>query len=419
MYIYTMQFLYNLSVFIIEGLLQLAALFSPKIKRFVLGRKDVFRSLETAISDTDAVLWVHCASLGEFEQGRPLIENLRKKYPEYKLVLTFFSPSGYDVQKNYELVDVVTYLPLDSVSKTKRFLKTIHPSVAIFVKYEFWPNLLTELRKNEIPTLLVSGIFRKEQLFFQGYGAWIRSKLKSFSHFFVQDQKSFELLANIGFTNVTVSGDTRFDRVFSILKRDNTLDFIEEFIGESYVLVAGSTWKEDEEVLIDYIMTKADAKEKFIIAPHHINADAIQHLKKVLKGKAVVYSEKEGEHLQDFQVFIVDTIGLLTKIYSRAHIAYVGGGYTKSGVHNVLEPATFGVPVVIGPNFKKFKEAQDLVALEGCTVTQDKESVATVLKVFREDVSSRLKSGKAAQEYIKSSLGASGKISKYIDTLLS
>mgnify|MGYP001392793207 CR=1 FL=1 len=413
-----MQFLYNISIFLVGGFLRLAAFFSPKIKLFVSGRKNVFDVLKENIQPTDSVFWIHCASLGEFEQGRPLIENLKNKYQNYKVVLTFFSPSGYEVQKNYEFADVVVYLPLDSVSNARNFLKLVHPSVAIFVKYEFWPNMLNKLKKQKTPTLLVSGIFRKEQVFFQSYGSWMRTKLKTFSHFFVQDQDSLKLLENINFTNSTVSGDTRFDRVFDILKRDNTLDFIERFIGDSYVLVAGSTWKEDEDLLVNYIVSKATSDEKFIIAPHNIKAEAIQSLKQSLGDKAVLYSEREGVDLSSFQVFIIDTVGLLTKIYSRAHVAYVGGGYTKSGTHNVLEPATFGIPVVIGPNFIKFKEAQDLVALQGCTVTNSQESVDAVLMGFREDTSSRLKRGKAAQEYIKSSLGASEKISIYIDSVL-
>jgi 3-deoxy-D-manno-octulosonic-acid transferase len=413
-----MQLLYNLFVFLSSIILRLLALFSPKIKLFVSGRKNVFDVLKESIQPTDSVFWIHCASLGEFEQGRPLIENLKRKHADYKLVLTFFSPSGYEVQKNYEFADVVVYLPLDSVANAIRFLKLVHPSVAIFVKYEFWPNMLNQLKKQKTPTLLVSGIFRKEQVFFQIYGSWMRTKLKTFSHFFVQNQDSLQLLENINFTNSTVSGDTRFDRVFDILKRDNTLDFIERFSVDSYVLVAGSTWKEDEDLLVSYILNKATSDEKIIIAPHNINAEAIQSLKQSLGDKAVLYSEREGVDLSSFQVFIIDTVGLLTKIYSTAHVAYVGGGYTKSGTHNVLEPATFGIPVVIGPNFIKFKEAQDLVALQGCTVTNSQDSVDAVLMGFREDTSSRLKSGKAAQEYIKSSLGASEKISTYIDSVL-
>lgn len=413
-----MQFLYNIIIFLAEGILNLIALFSSKIKLFLSGRKNVFKVLKENIQETDAVFWVHCASLGEFEQGRPLIENLKRKYPHHKIVLTFFSPSGYEVQKNYEFADVVVYLPLDSVSNARRFIELVHPSVAIFVKYEFWPNYLKALENKNIPTLLVSGIFRKKQVFFQSYGSWMRSRLKTFSHFFVQDQNSLDLLKSIDFNNATVSGDTRFDRVFDILKRDNNLDFINEFVGDSYVLVAGSTWKEDEELLVNYILNKATADDKFIIAPHNIKPDAIQSLKNSLGNKAVLYSEKTGQDLFSFQVFIIDTVGLLTKIYSRANVAYVGGGYTKSGIHNVLEPATFGVPVVIGPNFKKFKEAQDLVDLEGCVVTRDHESVTAALNSYKKDVALRLRNGKAAQDYIKSSLGASEKISAYIDSIL-
>lgn len=413
-----MQFLYNLFVFFTELILRFIAVFSSKMNLFIKGRTDVFEVLNKKIEKSDSVFWIHCASLGEFEQGRPLIEDLKRKYTNHKIVLTFFSPSGYEVQKNYEFADVVIYLPLDSASNARKFLKIVHPSVAVFVKYEFWPNLLKELEKQKIPTLLVSGIFRQKQVFFKNYGFWMRSKLTAFSHFFVQDKNSFELLEGIGITNVTISGDTRFDRVHDVLKRDNKLDFIDEFSGDCYVLVAGSTWKEDEEKLVNYINSKSDSNEKFIIAPHNIKTEAIQELKTSLDVKTVLYSEKEGKDLQSFQVFIIDTVGILTKIYSRANIAYVGGGYTKSGIHNVLEPATFGVPVVIGPNFKKFKEAQDLVLLNGCTVTHDNTSVEAALTKFKVDVKTREVSGRAAQEYIKASLGATEKISTYIDSLL-
>lgn len=413
-----MQFLYNLSVFFVGGLLKVLAIFSTKLKLFVSGRKKVFQVLEKTIKPTDTVLWIHCASLGEFEQGRPVIESLRKKYKNHKIVLTFFSPSGYEVQKNYEFADVVVYLPLDSVSNAKKFLKLVHPAVAIFVKYEFWPNYLRELEAQNIPTILVSGIFRKDQIFFKGYGKWMRNKLNSFSHFFVQDQNSIDLLHSMNLSNVSVSGDTRFDRVYAILKSDNSLDFIEQFVQNSHVIVAGSTWKEDEEKLVSYINSESSIHEKFIIAPHNIKEDAIQELKKSIEKNTVLYSEKEDANLKDFQVFIIDTIGILTKIYSKATVAYVGGGYTKSGVHNVLEPATFGIPVVIGPNYKKFKEAIDLVSLEGCIVTKDSNSVAKALKKFKESDVYRESCGQAAQNYIKSSLGASDKICKYIDSIL-
>jgi len=397
--------------------LKVIALFHKKIGLFVNGRKDVFELLENSISKNDKVAWFHCASLGEFEQGRPVMEGLKKTDPEYKIVLTFFSPSGYEVRKDYEHADVISYLPIDSVSNAKRFLKTIHPSLAVFVKYEFWPNLLRELKKQEIPTLLVSGIFREKQVFFKSYGKWMRNLLKTFTHFFVQNDNSLQLLNSIGFSNVTRNGDTRFDRVHAILKRDNHLNFIEEFKEECYTLVAGSTWKEDEDLLVAYINKHAKEKEKFIIAPHNIKPESIAQLKGSLKKKTVVYSEREGKKLENFQVFIIDTIGILTKIYSSADVAYVGGGYTKSGIHNVLEPATFGIPIVIGPNYKKFREAADLISLTACTsITTEVEFIQT-LESLRETSELRKKQGAASLQYIKASLGASENILQYISAL--
>ncbi|MEI6864712.1 glycosyltransferase N-terminal domain-containing protein [Flavicella sp.] len=412
-----MQILYDIAVFLVGGLLKIMALFSPKLKLFVSGRKEVFPKLKGIIADSDTVFWLHCASLGEFEQARPIIEKLRNQYNNCKIVLTFFSPSGYEVQKNYKLADVVVYLPLDSTSNAKKFLELAQPSVAVFVKYEFWPNLLSELKNTNIPTILVSGIFRQDQIFFKSHGGWMRSKLKAFSHFFLQDENSSGLLNSIGFENTTVCGDTRFDRVYDILDRENKLDFIEEFVGDSYVFVAGSTWPEDEDLLVNYILENSKKNEKIIIAPHNIKSEAIANLKAAFGDTAVLFSEKQGKHLKSFKVFIIDTIGVLTKIYSVADVAYVGGGYTKSGIHNVLEPATFGIPVVIGPNFKKFKEAVDLVAIGGCISTSNQLSVNKILVEFRDNEDVRKEKGQIALSYIKDSLGASDTILRYVKSL--
>ena len=335
------------------------------------------------------------------------MEKLKKEFPHSKIILTFFSSSGYEVRKNYEGADLVCYLPLDTISNAKRFVKLANPSVAIFVKYEFWPNYLDVLKNEKIPTLLVSGIFRKNQVFFQWYGGWMRKVLRSFSHFFVQDEKSSKLLSSIGFKNHTMIGDTRFDRVHEILNENNQLDFIHEFKDDKYTLVAGSTWKEDEALLVHYINHKASPEEKFIIAPHNVEENGIARLKKELQVPAVLYSQREDKSLKDFQVFIVDTIGILTKIYSVADIAYVGGGYTKSGIHNILEPTTFGVPVVIGPNYKKFKEAHDLIALKACTTTSNQSEVNRVLTNLKANSELREEKGRVASNYIERSLGAS------------
>ncbi|MFD1293183.1 3-deoxy-D-manno-octulosonic acid transferase [Lutibacter holmesii] len=378
------------------------------------GRKETFPKLTKAIQPKDKVIWIHCASLGEFEQGRPIIEKLKTQYPLHKLILTFFSPSGYEVRKNYNEVDVVCYLPLDSNKKVKQFLDIVHPELAIFVKYEFWPNFLRVLKCRNIKTILVSGIFRKDQAFFKWYGGWMRKSLTAFTHFFVQDESSAQLLRKINFENVTVSGDTRFDRVFEITQQNNELRFISEFKNNQYTLVAGSTWKEDEELLVNYINKHASENEKFIIAPHNINSKDIEALKNTISKKVVLFSEKEGENLKEYQVFIIDTVGILTKIYSYASVAYVGGGYTKSGIHNVLEPATFGVPVVIGPNYYKFNEAIDLVKNEACFVVDNSQKLSVLLNEFFQEKQKREQAGSNAYNYVVSKKGATSKILNFI-----
>jgi 3-deoxy-D-manno-octulosonic-acid transferase len=409
-----MRLIYDFLVHISELLLHLIAPFHSKTALFVRGRKTVFDDLKRNLSSKDRVLWFHCASLGEFEQGRPLIEAVRKEWPNHKLVLTFFSPSGYEVRKKYPHADLVCYLPLDTRSKVRVFLELVQPSLAVFVKYEFWPNLLWSLKKRGIPTLLVSGIFRKEQVFFKKRGKWMRAMLRAFSHFFVQDVPSKNLLNSLGFDNVTCSGDTRFDRVYSLLNQNNALPFVTDFKQGAYVLVAGSTWKKDENLLVAYINQKATTDEKFIIAPHDIKPDSIRALKTSLSKKTVLYSEKEGNVLSDFQVLVLDTVGILTKVYSEASVAYVGGGFTKSGVHNVLEPSVFGIPVVIGPNHQKHREVGDLIDCEACISIADLEGLTKTLVDLRSHAELRKEKGKKALNYIHSNRGATDQILTYI-----
>lgn len=360
-----MHFLYNLVIYIASFLLKIVALFSPKIKLFVDGRKGVFDTLNRQISPTDKCIWFHAASLGEYEQGLPVMEKIRKEFPEHKIVLTFFSPSGYEVRKNTKAADVVVYLPLDTPKKAKQFMKIVNPEMAFFIKYEYWTNYLTELKKKQIPTYLISGIFRKNQLFFKWYGSFYRTALDAFHHFFVQNSSSKELLLQLKKSNVTVSGDTRFDRVTSILEKDNSLDFIQRFKNDIMTVVVGSSWPKDEELLVKFI-NENQFNIKFIIAPHNIKGEQIVALQKSITRQTVIFSEKESIDLAKAEVFIIDTIGILTKIYSYADIAYVGGGFGNPGVHNILEPATFGVPIIIGPNYSHFAEATALVNMEGC-----------------------------------------------------
>jgi 3-deoxy-D-manno-octulosonic-acid transferase len=410
--------IYNLFVLIASQLLKLLALFSPKLKLFVNGRKPVFELLQSKINPTDKTIWFHAASLGEYEQGLPVIEQIKEHYPNHKIVITFFSPSGYEVRKNNSIADATVYLPLDTIANAKRFLTLVHPEMVFFIKYEFWPNYLNELQKLHIPTYLISGIFREKQAFFKWYGGFYRNALKTFSFFFVQNEISKKLVQSIGFTNVKVSGDTRFDRVVSILERDNSLDFIEQFKRDSSnvgitTIVIGSSWPKDEAILLDYI-NNASVDLKFIIAPHNIKSEQIANLTSQITKKTILFSEKENQNVSDFQVFIIDTIGILTKIYSYADIAYVGGGFGNPGVHNILEPATFGVPIVIGPNYSHFAEATALVHMEGClSVTNSKElNDAFDTLINNHDV--RHEKGHICSTFVQMNKGATDVILKHI-----
>ncbi|MDI1303995.1 MAG: glycosyltransferase N-terminal domain-containing protein, partial [bacterium] len=377
-----MLFLYNLFVVFASQALKLVAIFSPKIKLFVEGRKAVFPTLEQKIKPSDKTIWFHAASLGEYEQGLPVIEKIKEKYPSHKIVVTFFSPSGYEIRKNNTVADVTVYLPLDTKENAKEFLTLVHPELVFFIKYEYWLNYLSELKDLNTPTYLISGIFRENQMFFKWYGGFYRKALDTFTYFFVQNENSKKLLQRLGKANVAVSGDTRFDRVAAILEKDNSLDFISQFKNNTLTIVAGSSWPKDESLLVDFINSNK-YKVKFIIAPHNIKAEQIQELKSSITKKTVLFSEKNGKNLADCDVFIIDTIGILTKIYSYADIAYVGGGFGNPGIHNILEPATYGIPIVIGPNYTNFAEATALVNIEGCvSVSNKKELEATLTSLI-------------------------------------
>ena len=408
-----MLFLYNLIVQFAGFLLKIAAIFSSKMKLFIEGRKDVFSTLEQKIKSTDKTIWFHAASLGEYEQGLPVIEAIKKQFPIHKIVLTFFSPSGYEVRKNNAVADVTVYLPLDTKKNAQEFLRLTHPELVFIIKYEYWPNYLAELKKQEIKTYLISGILRKNQLFFKWYGGFYREALNTFTYFFVQNENSKKLLHQLGKTNVSVSGDTRFDRVATILEKDNSLDFIDQFKNNTLTIVVGSSWPKDENILINFINSNP-LSTKFIIAPHNIKEEQIKNLKESVNIKTVLFSEKEGKNLADFDVFIIDTVGILTKIYSYADIAYVGGGFGNPGVHNLLEPATFGVPIVIGPNFSHFAEATALVNMEGCTViknaTELNEAFSNLIR--NEDI--RNEKGHICETFVQMNKGATAVILKNI-----
>lgn len=394
-------------------ILKLLAFFSPKMKLFVEGRKSVFQTIKDKIHPEDKVFWFHAASLGEYEQGLPVIEKVKSHFPYHKIVITFFSPSGYEVRKNNAIADVTVYLPLDSNVNAKQFLDLVHPEKVFFIKYEFWPNYLNELKQRNISTYLISGIFREKQVFFKWYGGFYRNALKSFNYFFVQNEKSKILLQSIGFTNVKVSGDTRFDRVVAILEKDNSLDFIEQFKNNQITIVIGSSWPKDEELLINFINQAAD-NVKFIIAPHNIKSEQIQSLKKTIIKSTILFSEKENQNISNFQVFIIDTIGILTKIYSYADIAYVGGGFGNPGVHNILEPATFGIPIVIGPNYSHFAEAIALVGLQGCISVKNQTEVNEAFDLLLQNEDERYEKGHICSTFVQMNKGATDSILKAV-----
>lgn len=423
-----MLFFYNILTHIASLVLRFLAFFSPKMKLFVDGRKDVFQTLESKISTTDKTIWFHAASLGEYEQGVPVIEEMKLKFPNHKILITFFSPSGYEVRKNNTLANATVYLPLDTKANARKFIKFVKPEMVFFIKYEFWPNYLKELKKQEIPTYLVSGIFREKQAFFKWYGGFYRDALKTFNHFFVQNDSSKQLIQSIGFNNVTISGDTRFDRVVDILNRDNSLDFIEQFLSvraesRTTSIVIGSSWPKDEELLVNYINQSSD-QVKFIIAPHNIKQEQISNLKSLIKKETVLYSEynneisrftrNDNEELKKAQIFIIDTIGILTKIYSYADIAYVGGGFGNPGVHNILEPATFGVPIIIGPNYSHFAEATALVHQEGCISIKNENELKLAFDSLLYNSDERNEKGHICETFVQMNKGATSKIVNHI-----
>jgi len=383
---------------------------------FVDGRKKVFNTLKETIHPNDKTIWFHCASLGEYEQGVPIMEKTKELFPDHKLIVTFFSPSGFEVKKNTTLANIVLYLPIDTMSNAKKFIELAHPSLALFIKYEFWPNYLIQLKEKNIHTFLVSGLFRKEQIFFKPHGVFMRKVLNSFDHFFVQDETSKELLNNINIKETTVSGDTRFDRVSNQLLQDNTLAFISEFKQNNLCIVCGSTWPEDEAVLIDYI-NKAPDHVKFIIAPHEINTSKIESFRKNIQQKSSLFSTKKSTNISQYNVLIIDTVGLLTKIYSHADIAYIGGGMGDTGLHNILEPAIFRVPIVIGNRFEKFPEAKELRELKGLFSISNATECSKTLEKLVTDKNTRIESGKIAKEFIENNKGATNIIMNYIKQL--
>lgn len=409
-----MRFIYNIGIYLTDFALKCIAPINNKVKKGVLGRSETFKILEKNITTKDKTFWFHCASLGEYEQGLPVFKALRDQYKNHKIVLSFFSPSGYEIRKKTPIADVVVYLPIDTKKNAKRFLDILNPELTIFVKYDIWPNFLNALKFKNLRAILISASFRKSQLYFKFYGKEFRNALFAFEHIFTQNEISKKLLSTINYNKVTISGDTRFDRVFSQLELDNTLDFISDFKNNNLCIVAGSTWPEDETILINYINNKASKDIKFIIAPHNIKPTQIENLKQKLNTDAVLFSEKTNKNLKNASVFIIDTIGILTKIYNYADIAYVGGAMGNTGLHNTLEPAIFGVPIIIGKNHSKFPEAQQMIENKGMFSISNQKEFDEILNELIFNSEKRKKTGSYNFNFIQKNKGAVIQILDYL-----
>lgn len=399
--------IYNLIIYLYASAVRLAALFNKKASLMVAGHTEAFNKLKKEIDSSAKYIWFHAASLGEFEQGRPLIEEIRKQYPDYKILQTFFSPSGYEVRKNYKGADIVCYLPFDTPGNAHRFIALAKPCMAFFVKYEFWKNYLVELNRKSIPVYSVSSIFRDNQIFFRWYGASYRNVLKQFTHLFVQNEYSVSLLEKISVRNTTVVGDTRFDRVLEICRQAKELPIVEQFKGNAVTLVAGSSWAPDEDIFISYF--NAHPKMKLIIAPHVIDESHIKEIIGKLDRTVVRYTQATPETVAQADCLIIDCFGLLSSIYRYGEIAYIGGGFGVS-IHNTLEAAVYGMPVIFGPNNKKFQEAQDLLVCKGGFEILGAQDFNQLMDRFLTDNSFLDKAGKKAGNYVRDNSGALEKI---------
>ncbi len=410
-----MQTGYNLFIRIYFSLLWVASFFNKKASLWIQGRRNLLERIALDLDHEADYIWFHCASSGEFEQGRPVIERFRKENPGMKVVLTFFSPSGYEMRKNYPMADHVFYLPADTPFNARKFVEYVNPRLAVFVKYEYWYNFLNELNRKNIPVVFISAIFRKNQMFFRWWAAWFRKRLKRISYFFVQDKNSRDLLKQIGVFNVLVSGDTRFDRVHQITSKPESFEKVEKFIQGSVIFMGGSTWPADENLIISFI-NNDKSNLKYIIVPHEIHKSHTTKLLESLNKPAVVYSEYDEEKFINASVLIVDQMGMLSSLYQYASIAYVGGGFGK-GIHNILEAAAFGMPVLFGPNYKKFMEARELVERGGAFPVKNNHEFSVVTTQLLGNYQLLRESSSIASNYVNSKTGATDSIVVFLNTL--
>jgi 3-deoxy-D-manno-octulosonic-acid transferase len=406
-----MKTLYNIGILLFTFLVRAVAPFNRKARLWVGGRKGWAEILKNKIKSGSKYIWIHCASLGEFEQGRPVIETIKKEKPQYKIVITFFSPSGYETRKNYQHADIICYLPSDKPSNAQKFISITDPVMAIFVKYEFWYNYISELNRRSIPLFLISGIFRKEQHFFKWYGSFFRRILEKFTTMYVQDQQSLELLKRFGLQNVAVAGDTRFDRVTEIAGQAKEIPQLEQFRGMERLFLAGSSWKHDDEIIAAYINRYPD-KMKWVFAPHEIDVENIERLERLLNVKHIRFSGFDNNSA-DARVLIIDNIGMLSSAYRYAYIAEVGGGFGK-GIHNILEPACWNIPVLFGPNYYKFREAVEMINVEGAFSFSDYDEFEAILERWLSSEKLYFRAAESAGRYVKENTGATDKILKSI-----
>lgn len=404
--------LYNLAIGIYDLAVHLVAPFSHKPRKMMKGHWVVYDLLRQQMESDAKYIWFHAASLGEFEQGRPLIEQIRAKYPDYKILLTFFSPSGYEVRKNYHGADIICYLPFDKPRNVKKFLDILNPCMAFFIKYEFWKNYLDELHKRRIPVYSVSSIFRRDQIFFKWYGGTYRNVLKDFDHLFVQNEASKRFLSKIGITRVTVVGDTRFDRVLQIRDDAKELPLVEKFKDNAFTLVAGSSWGPDEDLFIEYFNNHPEIK--LIIAPHVIDENHLVEIINKLKRPYVRYTKANDKNVAKADCLIIDCFGLLSSIYRYGEVAYIGGGFGV-GIHNTLEAAVYGIPVVFGPKYQKFMEATQLLQAKGAYSINDSEGLQSLLDRFLSDEPFLRETGEYAGNYVIGNSGATDKIMHMIN----
>lgn len=404
--------MYQVAIYLYLCGVAVASIFSKKVKKMWKGERQTLDILKSKVNPNHQYIWFHAASLGEFEQGRPLIERIRADYPEYKILLTFFSPSGYEVRKNYEHADIVCYLPIDTIRNARRFLRTVRPCMAFFIKYEFWYNYLHILKHRNVPVYSVSSIFREHQIFFRWYGKSYAGVLRCFTHFFVQNEKSKHLLHTIGIDTVDVVGDTRFDRVLQIKEKAQQLPIVEAFKADKKVFVAGSSWAPDEDIFIPFMNECKDWK--MIIAPHVISEEHLKRIEEKCKGKTVRYTATTPEEAAQAQCLLIDCFGLLSSVYHYGEVAYVGGGFGV-GIHNVLEAVVWKMPVLFGPNHQRFQEAQELIKAKGGFEITDCSSFARMMQQFMTQQEYLRLSGEAAGSYVESKAGATHKILKQID----